>query len=96
MKVKNQNPLTEEEKMVAAKKRAQAKKSAVDEELNKFSQLPDEAQVRVLIVARLYACSVASVWRHVHDKTKGIPKPRKFGSRMTAWNVGELRAALNA
>lgn len=96
MKVKNQNPLTEGEKLIAAKKRADAKDAAVDEELKKFSQLPDEAQVRLPVVAKLYACSEASIWRNVKDKTKGIPAPRRFGSRITAWNVGELRAALNA
>jgi predicted DNA-binding transcriptional regulator AlpA len=42
----------------------------------------------------LYACSAATVWRRV--KEGKIPKPKKFGEKLTAWNVGELRRALSA
>lgn len=76
--------------MALAQKRAEAKKAAVDDVLNRFGILPDEAHVRLPVVMALYACSAASVWRYV--KNGSLPAPRKFGSRVTAWNVGELRS----
>lgn len=82
------------EKMVAAQLRAEAKQAAVDDVLKKFGSLPDEQHVRLPVVMALFACSAASVWRYAQNGT--IPAPRKFGSRVTAWNVGQLRAALNA
>ena len=95
MKQKNaEKTLSEEGKLIAAQKRADAKKLALEEELKRFSSLPDEAHVRLPVVMALYACSAASAWRYVKNGT--LPAPRKFGSRVTAWNVGQLRAALNA
>jgi predicted DNA-binding transcriptional regulator AlpA len=65
----------------------------VSDSLRNFDSLPDFANVRQPVVEALYACSPASVWRGV---TAGrIPKPRKLSPRTTAWNVGELRAALS-
>ena len=86
--------LSNEEKLVAAQKRAEAKKAAVDDVLNRFGILPDEAHVRLPVVMALYGCSAASVWRYV--QSRAIPAPHKFGARVTAWNVGELRASLAA
>lgn len=86
--------LTEEEKLADAQKRADAKKDAVVDVLEGFDKLPNAAHVRLPVVMALYACSAASVWRYLQDKR--IPASRKFGPRVTAWNVGELRAALNA
>jgi predicted DNA-binding transcriptional regulator AlpA len=83
-------PLSDEEKLALAQKRAEAKKAAVNDVLERFSSLPDEAHVRLPVVMALYACSAASVWRYV--KTGKLPAPRTFGSRVTAWNVGELRS----
>ena len=57
-----------------------------------FNQLPDEALVRLPTVCALFACSSATVWRRVADKT--LPSPFKLGERMTCWRVGDLRAAL--
>lgn len=57
-----------------------------------FDRLPDSANVRLPVVAALFACSRATVWRRVRNKT--LPSPRKLGERITAWNVGELRKAL--
>lgn len=57
-----------------------------------FDKLPDAAHVRLPVVQALYACSDETVRRRV--KSGSIPKPRKLGPRVTAWNVGELRAAL--
>ena len=86
--------LSDEEKAALALKRAEAKKAAVDDVLKRFSILPDEAHVRERVVMALYGCSAASVWRYV--KSGAIPTPHKFGARVTAWNVGELRASLAA
>ena len=62
--------------------------------LQQFDRLPDLAHVRQPVVQALFACSAASVWRGVHAGR--IPRPRKLSPRITTWNVGELRAALNA
>lgn len=68
--------------------------SAVPEALKNFGSLPDAANVRLPVVAALYGCSSATVWRNVR---KGlIPAPRKLSERVTAWSVAELRKALAA
>jgi predicted DNA-binding transcriptional regulator AlpA len=93
-KKSEKKPLSDVEKLVLAKKRAEAKKAAVNDVLQRFSSLPDEAHVRLPVVMALYACSAASAWRYV--KSGALPAPRKFGARVSAWNVGELREALTA
>jgi predicted DNA-binding transcriptional regulator AlpA len=60
--------------------------------LKHFDELPDAAHVRLPVVAALLGVSTASVWRRSKDLS--IPAPRKLGPRTSAWNVGELRAAL--
>ena len=60
--------------------------------LEPFDQLPDSAFVRQPVVEALFACSAATVSRRVADCR--IPKPRKLSDRISAWNVGQLRAAL--
>ena len=67
-------------------------KPSIDDALKNFDSLPDSAHVRLPVVAALYACSRASVWRGV--TAKRIPKPEKLSDRITAWNVGSLRKAL--
>ena len=62
--------------------------------LRSFDQLPNTAHVRQPIVRALFSCSDATVWRRVKDG--GIPRPYKLSTRVTAWNVGELRCALSA
>ena len=57
-----------------------------------FDSLPDAAHVRQPVVEALFGCSAATIWRRVRDGR--IPSPLKFSSRITAWNVGELRAVL--
>ena len=57
-----------------------------------FDSQPNSANVRLPVVMALYGISSASVWRNV--KNGNIPRPRKLTTRTTAWNVGELRAAL--
>ena len=68
------------------------KQEVSDDSMSRFDNLSVYAHVRLDVVKQLYGCSAASVWRHV--KTGLIPAPKKFGARMTAWNVGDLRAAL--
>ena len=57
-----------------------------------FDALPDSAHVRLPVVVGLFACSAATVWRRVKDGH--LPKPKKLSERVTAWQVGELRRAL--
>jgi prophage regulatory protein len=57
-----------------------------------FDKLPNSANVRVPVVAAWYGCSRDTVWRWARNGL--IPQPKKIGPRVTAWNVGELRAAL--
>lgn len=84
--------LSIEGQVALSQKRADEKRKAVDDVLKRFSCLPDEAYVRLPVVTALFAFSAASAWRAARNGT--IPAPRKFGERVTAWNVGELRATL--
>ena len=59
-----------------------------------FASLPPETYVRLPTVKALYGAPAATIWRWV--KAGQIPEPKRFGTRFTAWNVGELRSALNA
>lgn len=63
------------------------------EVLQNFDSLPDSAHVRQPIVEALFGCSSATVWRRVQNGK--LPKPKKFSERITTWNVGDLRKALN-
>lgn len=65
----------------------------IAESLRLFDSLPDAANVRQPTVEALYGISRATVWRRVRDGS--LPKPHKFSERVTTWNVGELRKALN-
>ena len=73
---------------------AQTIKNNIPSALQNFSAMPDCGYVRQPVVQALFACSSASVWRGV--KAGRIPAPKKLSPNITAWNVGELRAALNA
>lgn len=64
----------------------------IPDALRNFDSLPDSANVRLPVVAALFACSSVTVWRRVKAGT--LPAPRKLGERVTAWNVGELRKVL--
>ena len=60
--------------------------------LRHFDSLPTAAFVREPIVVALLGVSSATIRRRVKDGA--FPKPRKLSNRVTAWNVGELRRAL--
>lgn len=65
---------------------------AIPTALQYFDSLPNAAHVRQPVLEILFACSSSTVWRRVKDGR--IPKPLKISDRVTAWQVGELRAAL--
>lgn len=60
--------------------------------LIQFDTRPASSFVRLPVVCSLYACSPATAWRWV--KAGKIPAPVKLSDRVTAWRVGDLRAAL--
>lgn len=60
--------------------------------LRNFDSQPDSGYVRQPVVQGLFACSPATVWRMVKRGT--LPAPKKLSERVTAWNVGQLRAVL--
>jgi predicted DNA-binding transcriptional regulator AlpA len=64
----------------------------IPSQLTNFDLLPDAAHVRQPVVAALYGCSPATVWRGV--KAGRIPAPVKFSPKVSAWNVGALRRAM--
>ena len=76
----------------AVPKPATSKQRGIPYALRIFSDLPAEAFVRQDVVEALFACSGATVWRHIQKHL--IPKSKKLSSRITAWQVGELREAL--
>ena len=61
--------------------------------LENFDRLPAAAFVNVHVVCGVYGRSKAAVWRDI--AAGRVPRPHKFG-RASRWNVGELRAALEA
>jgi predicted DNA-binding transcriptional regulator AlpA len=64
----------------------------ISDALRFFDQLPDSANVRQPVVEALYGCSGSTIRRRVQDGV--IPPPRKLSTRISAWNVGELRTAM--
>lgn len=68
------------------------RRDTVVQTLSEFDQLPSSAHVRVGVVAALFGCSPATVWRRSQS---GVLRPKKIGGT-TVWNVGELRAALSS
>ena len=73
-----------------AKKRTKAELDAAAQALvTQFDTLPDDAHVRVRVVARLKGCSVATVWRNTRSG-KWEP-PERISDGIVAWRVGDLR-----
>lgn len=67
---------------------------AIPPSLVNFDSMPDSAYIRLPVLKALYGVSSATIWRGV--KSGVIPKPKKLTERTTAWNVGQVRAALLA
>jgi predicted DNA-binding transcriptional regulator AlpA len=65
--------------------------SAVFDALKNFDHLPSDAGVRAPTVAALYGVSEPTVWRWTRSGL--LPAPIKRGG-VTAWRVGDLRAAM--
>jgi len=65
----------------------------IPDALRNFTAMPDAAYVRLPVVCVLFGISAATAWRWV--KKCALPAPRKLSEGVTAWNVGELRKALN-
>ena len=59
-----------------------------------FNSLPDAAFIRPAAVAILRCCSIKTVWRHAKEGL--LPPPVKLSPKITGFNVGALRAILNA
>jgi predicted DNA-binding transcriptional regulator AlpA len=72
--------------------RKAAREARTREAIQHFDTLPNSAHVRLPVVCALFGCGPATVWRHA--RLKLLPDPRKLSPKITAWNVGELRAAL--
>ena len=62
--------------------------------LANFDAMPSSAYIRLPVLKALYGVSSATIWRGCKNGT--IPKPSKLSERCTAWNVGQIRAALAA
>jgi predicted DNA-binding transcriptional regulator AlpA len=60
--------------------------------LRHFDSLPNSAFIREPIVLALWGMSSATIRRRVKDGV--FPKPRKLSKRVSAWNIAELRRAL--
>jgi predicted DNA-binding transcriptional regulator AlpA len=65
----------------------------IPDALATFDRLPSAAFVRLPVVCALLGIAPATAWRWV--KRSKLPAPRKLSEAVTAWNVGELRKALN-
>lgn len=69
------------------------KENIINPALRDFDQLPNSQQVRLPVVKSIFGVSSATVWRMV--KAKQL-KAHKLTERTTTFNVGEIRALLNA
>jgi predicted DNA-binding transcriptional regulator AlpA len=62
--------------------------------LKHFDQLPDAGFIRKPILKLLLGCSDSTIQRRVLDGL--LPRPKKLSPRISAWNIGLLRASLAA
>lgn len=67
--------------------------ASIPDALRNFQALPDAAFVRLPVVCALFGISPTTAWRWV--KKSALPTPRRLSDAITAWNVGQLRKALN-
>jgi len=59
-----------------------------------FDELPNSAHIRERNLLRVLPFSSPTLWGWSRDGK--FPRPYKLGARVTAWNVGEVRAWLAA
>lgn len=81
--------MSEKQKLLPTKLK---KNEGISDALKFFDELPDSANVRLPIVLALFSCSKATLWRRTHDNP--LLSPRRLSPRITVWNVGQLRQAL--
>lgn len=74
-------------------KRGAASFAALSNALTNFEHAPDSGYVRLPVVCALFRVSSATIWRWA--KSGRIPGPYKLSEGVSAWNVGELRQALD-
>jgi predicted DNA-binding transcriptional regulator AlpA len=63
-----------------------------DKAVAEFDSFPDDANLRIQTLLVLFACSRATLYRHI--KSGLIPQPLRFGPRLSVWKAGPVRAAL--
>lgn len=68
--------------------------TATDKAYATFTTAPDDAIVRVNVVAMLFACSTNTVWRMARDGR--LPPPKKVSTGISGWRAGDIRARLRA
>jgi predicted DNA-binding transcriptional regulator AlpA len=62
-------------------------------EVTNFSDLPDEAHIRLNVMKILFGCSSSTIYRSI--KSGLLPAPHHFlGMKNSCWQVGKVRAAL--
>jgi predicted DNA-binding transcriptional regulator AlpA len=71
-------------------------KPSLSDHVRHFDDLPNSAYVRLPTICALYSISPMTVWRWVKADPPRLPAPTKLSPRVSAWNVGELRAARKA
>lgn len=86
------HPRTRKTRNTSAAGSPAALRAHIPDALQNFDALPDAAHVRLPVVCGLFACSPATAWRRAKAGT--LPPPVKLSDRVTAWRVGDLRAAL--
>ncbi|ENO3941156.1 AlpA family phage regulatory protein [Aeromonas veronii] len=62
--------------------------------MNQPHTLPAEGYVRAKVLAPMLGIAVVTLWRWA--ATGKFPKPIKLGERVTAWDVGHVRAYMAA
>lgn len=71
--------------------RAAERAAAVRQTVAEFARLPDDAWLRVCIVAALFDVSETTIWSWAAGGK--IARPRKLGNTV-GWAVGDIRRAL--
>ena len=77
------------EEQAAARRAARERKTR--ETIKHYDTLPDSAFIRLPVVCAIRGgVSAATIWRQCREGR--LPAPQKLGPKITAWNVGKMRA----
>jgi len=63
--------------------------------VSQFDQLPDSAMVPVKAFSAMLGAGDSTIWRRSKNEPD-FPKPKRFGTKCTRWNVGEIRTFIAA